>query len=163
EMVESLGILVDQSLLRLDEQVDGDFRLGMLETIRAYGLKRLAASGEEEEVRRIHAIYFQTLVETAEPALLGPQQVTSAHEVERERDNLRAALSWAREGGETMLGLRIAGALWRFWHLHGYVSEGRRWLDDLLAQENEDNGSEAMAARAKALRSAGGLAFYQGD
>ena len=163
QMLGRLSALVDQGLLRLDEPVDGEPRLGMLETIRAYGLERLAASGEEAEVRRRHAAWYLALAETAEPALQGSEQVTWLARLERERDNLRAALAWAREHGETEVGLRLAAALWRFWHLHGYVSEGREWLDDLLAQSGANGSLAEVAARAKALRSAGGLAFYQSD
>jgi tetratricopeptide (TPR) repeat protein len=162
-MLGRLSALVDQGLLRLDEPVDGEPRLGMLETIRAYARERLAASGEEEEVRRRHAAWYMALAETAEPALQGSEQVTWLARLERERDNLRAALAWAREHGETEVGLRLAAALWRFWHLHGYVSEGREWLDDLLAQSGANGSLAEEAARAKALRSAGGLAFYQSD
>jgi predicted ATPase/DNA-binding XRE family transcriptional regulator len=163
QMLGRLSALVDQGLLRLDEPVDGEPRLSMLETIRAYALERLAASGEEEHVRRRHAAWYLVLAETAEPALQGSEQVTWLARLERERDNLRAALAWAREHGETEVGLRLAAALWRFWHLHGYVSEGREWLDDLLAQSGANSSLAEMAARAKALRSAGGLAFYQSD
>jgi tetratricopeptide (TPR) repeat protein len=158
-----LGNLVDQSLLRLDESVEeGQLRLDMLETIRAYGLERLAASGEETDARRRHAAWYLALAETAEPQLLGPEQVTWLARMELERDNLRAALGWAREQGEMEIGLRIAGALWRFWHLHGHTSEGRAWLEALLAPSAAD-GQAAVATRAKALRSAGGLAYFQGN
>jgi len=162
-MLGRLSALVDQGLVRMDEPVDGEPRLGMLETIRAYGLERLAASGEEAEVRRRHAAWYLALAETAEPALRGPDQVMWLARLERERDNLRAALGWAREHGETEVGLRLAAALWRFWHLRGYVSEGRGWLDDLLAQSGANSSLAEVTARAKALRSAGGLAFYQSD
>jgi len=158
-----LGALVDQSLLRLAEPEDGEPRLTMLETIRAYGLERLAARGDEAAVRRRHAAYYLALAEAAEPALLGPDQMDWLARLERERDNLRTALRWAQENGVTEFGLRLAGALWRFWHLHGYMSEGRRWLDDLLARDGADGSPAARAVRAKALRGAGGVAFYQGD
>jgi tetratricopeptide (TPR) repeat protein len=155
---------VDQSLLCLNEPAEGgDPRLEMLETIRAYGLERLAASGEEGNVRRRHATWYLALAETAEPQLRGPEQVSWLARLERERDNLRAALGWARERGETEVGLRIAGALWHFWYLRGYASEGRRWLDALLSQSGVVGNLGEQAARAKALRSAGGLATYQGE
>jgi predicted ATPase/DNA-binding XRE family transcriptional regulator len=164
DLLGRLSTLVDQSLLYLDEPEDtGEPRLGMLETIRAYGLERLEASGEEAEVRRRHAAWYLALAETAQPALQGSEQVTWLARLERERDNLRAALAWTRERGETEMGLRLAAALWRFWHLRGYVSEGRGWLDDLLAQSGANGSLAEVAARAKALTSAGGLAFYQSD
>jgi len=168
QTLTALGALADHSLVRLDagdpaSEGDEESRLSMLETIREYATERLTASGEEAEARRRHAAYYLALAEAAEPFLLGPQQVTWLARLARERDNLRAALRWARESGESEVGLRIAGALWRFWRLHGYVSEGRGWLDALLARGDTEGGPARSAARAKALRIAGNLAFFQGD
>jgi len=163
DMFTALNALVDQSLARLAEPAGEEPRLMMLETIREYALEHLTASGEESEVRRLHAAHYLALAEAVEPLLLGPQQVAWLARLERERDNLRAALRWAWESGEMELGLRIAGALWRFWHLHGYVSEGRGWLDALLARGDADGGATPTTARAKGIRIAGSLAFFQGD
>ena len=60
---------------------------------------------------------------------------------------------------ETETALRLGGALGRFWFKHGYLSEGRRWLDEGLAS----GGAVAPSVRAKALTNAGVLAHYQGD
>ena len=168
QTLTALGALADHSLVRLDagdpaSEGDEESRLSMLETIREYATERLTASGEEAEAWRRHAAYYLALAEAAEPFLLGPQQVTWLARLARERDNLRAALRWARESGESEVGLRIAGALWRFWRLHGYVSEGRGWLDALLARGDTEGGPTRSAAGAKALRIAGNLAFFQGD
>jgi tetratricopeptide (TPR) repeat protein len=83
--------------------------------------------------------------------------------LEREHDNLRAALRWARESGETPYGVRLAGTLWRFWYVHGHLSEGREWLESFLTLKAGDEGSIPVAVRAKALTGAGVLANIQGD
>jgi tetratricopeptide (TPR) repeat protein len=152
----------------------------MLETIREYGLEQLAASGEVAAVRRRYALHYLALAEEEEPALKGADQSRSLARLEREDDNLRATLRWACEGGESEIGLRVAGALSRFWYLRGDLSEGLGWLEYLLAQA--DNGIDTAAStvtlegapdappgaamsalRAKALNAAGSLAWNRGD
>jgi tetratricopeptide (TPR) repeat protein len=71
---------------------------------------------------------------------------------------MREALSWALESEVAELGLRLAGALWRFWWMRGYYDEGRRWLEEALTKD-----TRASAARAKALEAVGWLADDQGD
>ncbi|MDQ5853454.1 MAG: tetratricopeptide repeat protein, partial [Chloroflexota bacterium] len=180
-VLDGLQSLVDKSLVR---QVEGsqaalpdarrptsDPRFTMLETIREYALEQLAASGEAEAIERRHARFFLQFAETAEPELFGPQQATWFDRLEAEHDNLRAALRWSLAHGETMLALRMSGALWRFWYTHGYLSEGRTWLESALAaarrQEMERPGSRlpSPTARplAKALHAGGLLAHYQSD
>jgi tetratricopeptide (TPR) repeat protein len=159
-----VAALVDKNLLRVEDQAEGEPRLGMLETIREYAWERLAASGEAEEVRRRHAEYFVTLAEAAEPELRGPHQGEWAQRLETEHDNLRAALTWCSEQGAREVALRLGGALWRFWVSYGHVSEGRTWLEGLLRQGPAGGGEGALAAaRAKALSGAGALAHAQGD
>src|SRR2546430_439243 len=70
------------------------------------------------------------------------------------------AVRWAIEAGEADLGQEAAGALWRFWQQHGHLTEGRGWLNELLAMPS---GQGRTAARAKALTGAGGIAWWQID
>ena len=161
DVVDGLTSLVEKSLLRTAAGARGEPRLEMLETIRAYGLERLAESGEAEMVRRRHAAYYRALAKEAEPSLTGSGQQAWLERLEREHDNLRAALHWARESGETAYGLQFAGALWRFWYLHGHLSEGRTWLDGLLSRPPTED--DPAAARATALIGAGVLAYTQAD
>ncbi len=177
-VLDGLASLINSNLARVEMngEGDGEPRVGMLETLREYGLERLEAAGEAEAVRRRHAAYYLALVEAAEPGLTGAEQERWLGRLEAEHDNLRAALRWARDGGEPAVGLRLAAALWRFWLIHGHLGEGRGWLEGLLA-EMEDAGDhgeavdgdasgterERGALRAKALRGAGGLATEQGD
>src|SRR5207249_4634243 len=135
----------------------------MLETIREYGLETLASGGEAQATRQAHAAYYMTLVEQAEPQLSGPQQLSWFERLEREHDNLRAALSWFLEpsshGQSSELGLRLSGALSQFWEIRGYVSEGRHWFERAL----EISRGARSALRAKALTGAGELASLLDD
>ncbi len=96
-----------------------------METIREFGAECLRAEGEWEQARRAHASTFLALAEEAETALTGPRQNLWLYRLEAEHDNLRAALAWAEEQGEIETGLRLGGALWRFWLARGYKREGR--------------------------------------
>jgi predicted ATPase/transcriptional regulator with XRE-family HTH domain len=163
-VLEGLTALVHQSLVQVDEQPDGEPRLRMLETIREYARERLAASGEEATLHRAHAVYYLALAEEVAPALAGPEPGRWLARLEREHDNLRAALRWAQDSAEPALGLRLAVALTRFWHLRGHLSEGRRWLEELLACDGGGHSTEMATVRAKALNAASALAWrQQGD
>jgi len=139
---------------------EGEPRVWMLQTLRAYGLEQLAATGEERETRARHAAYYLALAERAEPELLGAGQTAWLARLEQEHDNLRAALRWYLSAEDAERGLRLGGALWRFWYVHSYFTEGRDWLTQLLALSP---AAAAGAARAKALNGAGNLAYNQGD
>jgi predicted ATPase/class 3 adenylate cyclase len=158
EVLEGVSVLVDESLLRQEER-GGEPRLYMLETIHEYAREKLEESGEAKELARRHAEYFLGLAEMAEPALRWSKQRAWLERLELEHDNLRKALSWSLGVDEVELGLRLAGALEPFWTTRGYYSEGRRWLEAVLAK----NGRTSAVARAKALTGAGWLAQWQGD
>ena len=158
--LDMLDSLVNKSLLRQIE-TDGEPRLTMLETIREFGLKELSHTHELETARRAHASYYLSFAEEAEPHLTGADQKTWLQRLEREQDNLRAALHWAIEHGEVEFAQRMAGALQPFWFRRGRWSEGRRWLEDSLAMES--NATLNQSIRANALYGAGMLARFQGD
>src|SRR5215217_2701624 len=121
-------------------------------------LGKLEESEEAEVVLRRHALFFLTLAERAEPELKGAGQEEWLVLLEEEHDNFRAALSWALEQGEAELALRLGAALGEFWHMHGHLSEGRRWLEGALAK-----GDAASVARVKALAKASWIAWEQTD
>ncbi len=157
DVFEGVASLVDKSLLRQEVGPDEEPRFAMLETIREFGLERLAARGEEAAIQNAHAAYFLALVEQAESALLGPEQMAWLTWLDAAHDNLRAALDWCL-ASDAEAGLRLAGALSLFWQVRGYLLEGRRWLEALLAQ-----APQRAALRAKALHAAGQLARHQAD
>ena len=158
-VLDLLSRLVDKSLV-VAEATEGAFRYRMLEPVRQYGQERLQASGEVEAVRRRHVLWYLELAKGAEPWLRGDRQEVWLRRLEREHDNLRAALRWALESAEAELGLWFGGALGEFWYMRGYLSEGRRWLEAAL--DNGDDASRAPA-RTKALARAGWIAWEQGD
>ncbi len=158
-MLDGLASLLDKNLLQYIEEPDGEPRFVLLETIRAYALERLDMSGEAEAVRRQHTDYYLALAEAAAPQLHGAEQRVWLDRLDAEHGNLRAALAWSQtlpSGAD--VGLRLAGALWLFWFLHGHVSEGRKWAATVLVRE-----VKTLAVRAKALIGAGYLAFHQAD
>jgi predicted ATPase len=159
DLLDELSVLVENNLLRQESQADGEPRISMLETIHEYALERLRESGELPELRRRHAEYFLALAEEAEPELGGPNQVVWLDCLEREHENLRAALAWAIDSAPSQLGLRLTGALRIFWRVRGHLSEGRRWLEAALARADD----ESSGPRAKALYGASVLALRQGD
>jgi predicted ATPase/DNA-binding XRE family transcriptional regulator len=158
DVVDLVASLIDQSLLRTTVTATGESRYAMLETVRDYGLERLGESAESEAVRRAHASYFLALAEEAEPELTGPAQGSWLEQLAIEHDNLRTALAWALDGADTRTAMRLVGALWRFWWLRGYLSEGRAYAEAAAIQ---DGGT--ATERAKALYAAGSLAQEQGD
>jgi predicted ATPase/class 3 adenylate cyclase len=157
DILEVLSSFLDKSLLRREE-VEEEPRISMLETLREYARERLEASGEAEKTRRLHAEYFLGLAEEDAPDLRGSEEAKWIERLETEHDNMRAALSWTLQAEETELGLQLAGALWQFWDMRGYYTEGRRWLEEALAR---DGG--APETRARVLEGVGWLADVQGD
>ncbi|HEX2026442.1 MAG TPA: tetratricopeptide repeat protein [Nitriliruptorales bacterium] len=159
DVLDGLGFLVDQSLLRQVEEHD-EPRFTMLDTIREFAADRLVASGEADDVRRRHAGHFLDLVEAAAPHLTGRDQVTWLDRLDHEHDNLRAALVWAEDAGATATALRIVAGTWRFWQIRGYLHEGRMRAEQVLALPGVDAHPRPLA---DALAAAGGTAYWQGD
>ncbi|HEX5502968.1 MAG TPA: LuxR C-terminal-related transcriptional regulator [Thermomicrobiales bacterium] len=159
DVLDGIAALLAQNLLYRADGADGAARVGMLATIRAYALERLADSGEADLLAERHAAHFLAFAEAAEAGLTGPEQRTWLWRLDAEQGNVQAALGWALARGDRATALRLGGALWRSWHMRGLLGEGRRWLERALA------GADAVAPaiRAKALTGAGVLAHYQGD
>jgi predicted ATPase/DNA-binding CsgD family transcriptional regulator len=149
DVLEGLGALVDQSLVRQNQALVSEPRFTMLETIREYALERLEASGEADALRRQHEHFFLALVERAAPDLKGPQQLAWFERLEMEQDNLRAALAWSQaQAGNAETGLRMRAALWLFWLLRGYWSEGLHWLEPALTQIGASGHTKTWATAA---------------
>ncbi|MFH9067503.1 BTAD domain-containing putative transcriptional regulator [Streptomyces coeruleorubidus] len=111
--LEVLSALVDKSLLQMTEGPETRYR--MLETIREYGLERLAAEGDLTRARAWHAAHFRTLAERTEPMTRGVGQLEGIRILAAEHDNLVAAFHYARESGDAETVLRMAAALGYFW------------------------------------------------
>jgi predicted ATPase/DNA-binding CsgD family transcriptional regulator len=156
-VLDGLTSLLDNQLLQQREVGGGEPRLLMLETIREYALDCLEMSGEAEATRRAHADYYVALLDESNQKLRQRNDAMWLSRLEQEHDNLRAALNWLIEREEAEKALRLGSALGWFWEVHGYISEGRQWLERALG------GSRTSASvRAKALHIAGELAYMQG-
>jgi tetratricopeptide (TPR) repeat protein len=157
--LDCLEQLRDASLV-LAEPGETEMRFRLLETLREFGGELLSPQ-EWSDLSRQHAAYFLALAERGEPELRGPDQAAWFARLEREHDNLRAALNGAEERGEVLIGLRLAAALEWFWSMQGYWTEGRDRLTRLLAQQSAADtsasvvggtGPEAMSAEPDAAR-----------
>jgi predicted ATPase len=149
--LDTLASLVDKNVIRREGE-----RFSMLETVREYALEQLRSSGNEETVRGRHAACFAELAEQSYIEQFERESEWSVR-LEREHDNLRAALDWfVRTEGRRFL--RLTGALGWFWHVHSHLAEGRARLAQALAGTSDRNED-----RARALAAAGRLAAWQGD
>jgi len=165
EALDGVVSLLDKSLLQQTELEVEEPRLLMLETIREYGLACLQEQGELEGMRQAHATYYLRLAEAAAEYQFSAEAGTWFEILEREQENLRAALQWAMEhqNGETENGIetavRLGWALWRFWSVRGRLHEGRTFLERVLVASEKSEAS----LRAKSLSTTALLASYQGD
>ncbi|MFI7127302.1 BTAD domain-containing putative transcriptional regulator [Nonomuraea sp. NPDC050153] len=125
--LDALTALVDKSLVELS---GGRYR--MQETVRSYGMARLAESGQDAAVRDGHVRYFLRLAEAADPELRGAGQLDWLARLRAEQDNLLAALRFAANAGDAELGVRLLAALWWFWFLQGMRVESVHWTRGVL-------------------------------
>jgi predicted ATPase/DNA-binding SARP family transcriptional activator/DNA-binding CsgD family transcriptional regulator len=137
DVLNLLSRLVDKSLVVAEAaRVEGELRYRMLEPVRQYGREKLEESDEVREVRRRHATWFFELAEEAAPHLKGRRQVEWLERLEKEHDNLRAAMRFLLEEGEIEAAVRLVWALWMFWWYHRYQGEGRRYAEEALEKGN---------------------------
>ena len=149
--------LVDASLVVAEEHA-GQTRYRLLETIRQYGAQRLRERDEPEDLRKQHADYIASLLQTHQTRAQGNlgQWIEA---VRPEYDNILAALVWSRERGTPNDQLRLSELTWRLWWVRGDFGEGREWLETAI-----ERGTDAdRALRARALEGAAGLAWAHGD
>lgn len=160
DVLDGLTGLVEASLVTHRTQPDGETRYGMLEIIREYALEQLVSVGNLPDARQRHAEHVAEFVEFRELLLFGPRQIETLDELEREHDNIRAALTWFHATEQACNGLALAGRLWRFWWLHGHFEEGQAWYERLRVLPDQDVPDKI---RATALTGAGAMAELQHD
>src|SRR5262249_28447705 len=129
----TLKTLVNESLLKVETQADGESRFHLLETIREFALEQLQSHSEEQLLHQQHATYYLALAETADQHMEGAEKKTWLDQLESELDNLRAAYKWF-SAFDKAGALRLAAALKEFWYVRGYVNEGRQWLTQVLLE-----------------------------
>lgn len=156
-ILDLLSRLVDKSLLAVDTQ-RGETRYHMLDTIRQYASEKLAESDEAGALRNRHLGFFVKLAEEAEIKIRSAERPAWTNRLETEQDNLRTALEWSLES-DVAKGLRVVGALERFWFVRGYLTEGRDWSNRILARSDH----APAALKIKALFTAASLALWQND
>ena len=160
-LLDLIASLVDKSLL-FRETAGNEPRYAMLETIREYGLSLLAQEDDEDAVRRRHAEWCVGLVDEAWLAFARRSgQEPWLRRIAADHDNLRAAIDWLMATGRVAAAVRLAGGLFWFWFVRGYLSEGRARLDQILSHAGS-NDAEPID-RARALLGAGLLAHFHGD
>jgi predicted ATPase/class 3 adenylate cyclase/DNA-binding XRE family transcriptional regulator/Tfp pilus assembly protein PilF len=169
EILDLLIQLVNKSLILAEPKQGQETRYRMLETIRQYAQEKLWVAGEGELMRQRHLAFFVDLAERAEPNLRAFDMVMWLHRLETEHDNIRVALEWAQES-DVEAQLRLAGALWWFWHIRDHKSEGVEWLERALSIEEMERGDQPLTPthamiRGKALYVAGflRLMFWETD
>jgi predicted ATPase/DNA-binding XRE family transcriptional regulator len=169
-LFEALASLVDNSLLvpqgeGSEDPVGDEPRFTMLETIREYALERLGS--DAEEMRGAHARYYLALAESVQPEAASHMLTEWLTVLDREHENLRATLRWAIRNREVDFGTRLALMMWRFWPERYYVTEGRRWLEAVVALGEPEGGviEPTLSARRWAFLHlvTGMLAGGQGD
>ena len=154
ELLDLLTSLVNKSLVVVRREQGQEARYHLLETIRHYAQERLAEAGQTEKFRDRHLAYFWQVAAQAEQELVKPDQAAWIKMLERELDNIRAALRWARKT-DIEAGLQIMTTLWRFW-LFGYLREAESWLEKLFAKGDTIQPD----VKAKALWVLGQLNLY---
>jgi predicted ATPase/DNA-binding SARP family transcriptional activator len=150
--LDTIQSLVEKSLLSHNGE-----RFSMLETVREYASEQLERSGEADEIGRRHAQHFLAVAEEARPHLRGSPKEW-LERLDRDHDNLRAALDQFEAGGQCQLALRLAAALSLFWTNRGYLAEGRRRVEGVLRADHR-----ATLPRARALNAMAVLASASGD
>jgi non-specific serine/threonine protein kinase len=165
--LDVLARLVDRSLVQADT-AGNRTRYRLLETIREYAAEKLAAAGETVECRDLHARVVADFARRWGGELRGPRQAEAADRLEAEHENLRAAIGWFIERGESGAALELTTAMWRFWSYRAYLAEGRRWISaalDISLDNRPDNRFDANDPRlvAEASFALGRFAHQQAD
>ena len=160
DVLDLLLRLVDKSLVVVEHLADA-VRYRFLDTIHQFARERFERSGEDSirRVRNLHLDYLRAFVKEQDRTLRGAEQEGTLAAIDRELDNLRAALVWSDRSGSVEAELHLASGLWRYWRVRSYFSEGRYWFEQALRQSEQ----APKSVRARAMLGAGSLASYQAD
>jgi predicted ATPase len=158
DVLEGMAALLDNSLVQSAEQ-DAEPRATMLETIREFGLEQLTATGEEDETRDRHAVYFLHLAERLVPDIHLLESLEQPAQLVVEYDNLRLALLWFDSHDHVEALLRLTATLAGEWIARGLLREGLDRIEGVLGRTR----STVSAGRVQVLLAAGVMGVYQGN
>jgi predicted ATPase/DNA-binding XRE family transcriptional regulator len=168
-VLDLLTQLINKSLVNTEEPhgeprdpSERSLRYRMLEMIREYALRKLNSSGEMRRISLRHLMFFAEMVDRAQSHLRGRDQALWYNRLDKELDNLRAALTWFDGSANADLRLRFNAGLWRYWKSRGHSGEGRRHLQGVL-EGLPPGPARQTSTYARALTAAGSLAYYEGD
>lgn len=153
-----LTSLLDCSMVVAAAPLQGAPRMRLLEPIRAFALQLLDAEGAVASTRDRHAAAFHGLAVRTAPRVFGRDEYVCLERLEAEHDNLRVAMAWYLDGGQSIKALQLAGALWWLWFSHGHLEEGCYWVRRAL-----DVDDTPSRERVRALRAASHLSWWRGD
>jgi predicted ATPase/DNA-binding CsgD family transcriptional regulator len=159
-VLEVLTTLVAGSLVQRGEQADGASRFTMLEPVRQFARELLDEHAEAADALTRHAAFFCALGAQAAPNIMGRDAAAWCDRLEREHDNLRAAIRWSVETGEIAAGLDLVGDLRDFWFTRGFISEGIAQATTVL---DLPDVADATPARSRALTTRAWLLYWHGN
>jgi non-specific serine/threonine protein kinase len=161
EVLDSLTRLEDKSLLIVERAENREFRYRFLETVRQYAQELLSEAGERDARRRLHRDWFLAFAERAASKIIGPEQAIWLGRMERDRDNLRAALDACLEPGQDVsLAVLMAVAQQWMWILHASFREGHERMEAVLTRAG---GLPASVPLANLHHGAGNMCFRLDD
>ena len=159
DVLDGIMSLTDQSLVKAEE-IEGVSRFRQLDTIHEFAAEHLAESGEEAEIERRHEAFFLALVERAAPQLSGADQRRWLGVIERDHDNIRAAMDRAVAAADADAAIRFGFSMWRYWQKRGHLAEARRRL---AAIADQPWSRDDPVLRARLMEALGGVGWWMGD
>jgi predicted ATPase/class 3 adenylate cyclase len=163
--LDTVAHLVDVSLVRIVDGSDGEPRISLLETIRAFARHELDVAGEFDEIRLRHARWCSTLAAEMERLVSGPRQMEALDRIADIEEEVRAALDWClrpvQEVGPERAGYGFAlvRSMTAYWYRFGYAAEGRGWLGRALEIAGGVESTDAL----NVLHGLGILQVQQGE
>jgi predicted ATPase/DNA-binding SARP family transcriptional activator/tetratricopeptide (TPR) repeat protein len=131
--LETLGSLVDRSLVVAAPTANGGMRYRLLETVAEYAGERLAETGTRPAAERAHRTYYRELARTTDPLLRGPGQRRANELLELEYENLRTALRHAVAERDEQEALCLVLSLAWYWQMRDLKTEARHWATQVMA------------------------------
>jgi predicted ATPase/DNA-binding SARP family transcriptional activator len=166
DVLDGLAALVNASLVQQAVGVDGEPRLQLLESVRAFAWEQLTARGLAQSAADRHGQLFAARAAVAAPQLRTADAPHWLDRVEEDEQNMLAALEHAARGGDEQAALQLLSALLPYWSFRGRLHEGHYWLTrtlPLLSLSREDEPEPLRVLRAWTQFEAGNLCFHKGD